>query len=108
MNHSPGPWQVCQEPFWKRSLVILDKTGKVVVGQATFAGHSDGFDEPEQRSEMEANAALIAAAPALYEALKKAHSWMELDAQNQMEEHDRDVYSCTMDAIEKALAQAKP
>lgn len=60
---TPGPWRV--HP--RTSMTVMNEDGRVV---ATTGGYSSTTDGERVHHENEANARLIAAAPAMYEALK--------------------------------------
>ncbi len=59
---TPGPWSIL---FNDKTKVVLEKSGVAIFVADTYAGFT------KSDSEQEANAALIAAAPEMYEALKK-------------------------------------
>jgi hypothetical protein len=75
-KHTPGPWEV--KPYaWQRGnvSVFAPKFGRAPYGACVaYTPCSDGVGGAEGAL---ANARLIAAAPELLEALKRAHTWLQ-------------------------------
>lgn len=68
---TPGPWEVAKQPY---SLVIRGSDGHIV---ATAYGWNEDGKPGHEESKAQANAALIAAAPELYEVLKEVFGQLE-------------------------------
>lgn len=67
---TPGPWKACEHPEGRAGIRAVNGSKMVARCEAMFGrGHVDA-------SEWEANAHLIAASPALYEALEIAMEYV--------------------------------
>ena len=91
-----GPWAVCED-FVSVHSPSEDIIVSTHIDQPHFA--------PQCQRELEANAALIAAAPEMYDALFKAQIWFE--GQQERLKNDLDIDYETFDAIVFALAKAR-
>lgn len=69
-KHTPGPWHIDKH---KDGIFIHDKLAVYIASVTSWGKKSE-----KMRIESEANAALIAAAPELLEACKKAYAVIEL------------------------------
>lgn len=81
-KHTPGPWTIdLTGPFTLggdlREVVALDGEGMVTRGICSCMFDTDTFPDGKAFLEDKANAALIAAAPALLEACKAAYAALE-------------------------------
>lgn len=85
---TPGPWSLL---FNDKTKVVLEQQGVAVFVADTYAG----FTKSEE--EQKANAALIAAAPEMYEGLKEIRDVMEKDGR----------FGRTVEAIDKLLKKAR-
>lgn len=85
---TPGPWSLL---FNDKTKVVLEQQGVAVFIADTYAG----FTKSEE--EQKANAALIAAAPEMYEGLKEIRDVMEKDGR----------FGRTVEAIDKLLKKAR-
>lgn len=85
---TPGPWSIL---FNDKTKVVLEQQGVAVFVADTYAG----FTKSEE--EQKANAALIAAAPEMYEGLKEIRDVMEKDGR----------FCRTVEAIDKLLMKAR-
>ena len=85
---TPGPWSIL---FNDKTKVVLEQQGVAVFVADTYAG----FTKSEE--EQKANAALIAAAPEMYEGLKEIRDVMEKDRR----------FCRTVEAIDKLLMKAR-
>lgn len=85
---TPGPWSLL---FNDKTKVVLEQQGVAVFVADTYAG----FTKSEE--EQKANAALIAAAPEMYEGLKEIRDVMEKDGR----------FCRTVEAIDKLLKKAR-
>lgn len=85
---TPGPWSIL---FNDKTKVVLEQQGVAVFVADTYAG----FTKSEE--EQKANAALIAAAPEMYEWLKEIRDVMEKDGR----------FCRTVEAIDKLLMKAR-
>lgn len=65
--HTQGPWQVIQTLSAKRDLAVVVKDASASTGRLATVPVRDGFERTAK-----ANAALIAAAPAMVELLQRA------------------------------------
>ena len=83
-----GPWSLL---FNDKTKVVLEQQGVAVFVADTYAG----FTKSEE--EQKANAALIAAAPEMYEGLKEIRDVMEKDGR----------FCRTVEAIDKLLMKAR-
>ena len=96
-EHTPGPWQVYTDGT---KTFIAAANGRVVV--------VDLYDENNEPSieELEANARLIAAAPALLQALKDTRealaAWVEIAEEQDQREGDYTALEEADQAIQKA------
>lgn len=85
---TPGPWSLL---FNDKTKVVLEQQGVAVFVADTYAC----FTKSEE--EQKANAALIAAAPEMYEGLKEIRDVMEKDGR----------FCRTVEAIDKLLKKAR-
>lgn len=85
---TPGTWSIL---FNDKTKVVLEQQGVAVFVADTYAG----FTKSEE--EQKANAALIAAAPEMYEGLKEIRDVMEKDGR----------FCRTVEAIDKLLMKAR-
>lgn len=85
---TPGPWSIL---FNDKTKVVLEQQGVAVFVADTYAG----FTKSEE--EQKANAALIAAAPEMYEGLKEIRDVIEKDGR----------FCRTVEAIDKLLMKAR-
>ena len=85
---TPGPWSIL---FNDKTKVVLEQQGVAVFVADTYAG----FTKSEE--EQNANAALITAAPEMYEGLKEIRDVMEKDGR----------FGRTVEAIDKLLKKAR-
>jgi hypothetical protein len=69
--HTPGPWRALEHGR------IADRNGRLVAKVHLLGLLMDGESDGEHESLREANARLIAAAPALLEALERAEELLE-------------------------------
>ena len=93
-EHTPGPWEVTG-PHSREVITTNPGTYKPCMTIAKVAGYWDG--------EAQANAALIAAAPAMYEALSQVQAFIKT-----LVEADVLAYPTKLtDAVKVALAQAE-
>lgn len=88
---TPGPWVVCDT--WYASLIAPANDTKVCIAQT-------GNWLVNEKSEQEANARLIAAAPALYEALSRLSAVAEMTTFS-------DSYPAECEAARAALQSVK-
>lgn len=88
-KYTPGPWEVTG-PHSREVITTNPGTYKPCMTIAKVGGYWDG--------EAQANAALIAAAPAMYEALRVAKAIIDKDI---------DLHQVDYDMIVNALAQAE-
>jgi hypothetical protein len=73
MKHTPGPWQLEDaDPNEEFEIFVPAQP----CGRYNIATVCYGYDEPFE-SQQHANAKLIAAAPEMLDALKKARHWLE-------------------------------
>ena len=88
-KHTPGPWAVHTFTIsGKEKLEVLDATGTNACVQA--------------------NAHLIAAAPAMYEALRNAAEWLnDMSCEHGTEQDDGMSKDCVVCQVNAALAQAE-
>lgn len=112
-NHTPGPWQI--HPAYREPEILTTETephvsfcdtyisqGEKIVAQAQMLfGGNGGWPRVESRSEMLANAALIAAAPELLNTLECA--WLALGGIVNRNER----VQAAMEKCEAAIAKAK-
>ena len=82
---TPGPWRAGLSIYKSQARVVADKGGRI----------ADVFAYEEEQAK--ANAALIAAAPEMYEGLKEIRDVMEKDGR----------FCRTVEAIDKLLKKAR-
>jgi hypothetical protein len=100
-GHTPGPWQF-QANSTDTALLI---EGDVLV--ASMSWHSSSRQRHPLRSESQANARLIAAAPELLAALQALHRMCrDCDLETQAQRPTEQQYNDAMDAAEAAIAKA--
>lgn len=68
-GHTPGPWDLTQEPERGLRDEVAVCYGAAVGGATYVVAERSAFDTPDFRAMRQANARLIAAAPDLLEAL---------------------------------------
>ena len=91
-KHTPGPWVVYTNPV----------TGSHVIGQ------TDGPPIVKLKAGQVSNAHLIAAAPAMYEALRNAAEWLnDMSCEHGTEQDDGMSKDCVVCQVNAALAQAE-
>jgi hypothetical protein len=73
MSHTPGPWHYRRGDEWSHSVVTHHGTLPDGSQNCWTVADINKMREPEH----EANARLIAAAPDMLEALKRAHTWLQ-------------------------------
>lgn len=114
MNHTPGPWQI--HPSYQNPTILTTESephvsfcetyisqGDKIVAEAQMQfGGAGGWPRVESRSEMLANARLIASAPCLLEALEMALESLEALAVPQ----EWDCREKVREAIAKARGQS--
>lgn len=98
---TPGPWRVdthvtTSGAGWGYSWEVWSSRDEVVAA-AFVSGHSDNF---------EANARLIAAAPAMYEALREAERFLDYFASGRTYFSGGGTPRTALDQVRAALAQA--
>lgn len=100
-QHTPGPWRVVGD-------TVKGPRGNIV---AECVGYSVQAADPAQRVQggREANARLIAAAPALLDALKEVYGWHRraTDERQQSAPVLRDYLYHAREAARAAIAQAE-
>lgn len=97
-KHTPGPWKVSPTD----DTVVIDATG------AEVAAVDGDYNAPDTWPQTEANACLIAAAPDLMNALKRAFSYVEAAvAKDGGIEHCQIEYRVDHDAVVAAIAKAE-
>lgn len=112
-KHTPGPWS---EHEVQRRIVADRSPGYRV----TVAWMADACEDAIPHDVRDANARLIAAAPALLEALERAHALLDLErpqgaraciATHEPSEHYEDCSDCrfalVLDCAESAIAAAR-
>lgn len=103
VKHTPGPWKVDDDTAHGRMTLIFDQLGDLI---ADTARGMRNVDLDSAASECEANARLIAAAPALLEALKELWPFIEADCDGANADLD-DPYQAAMAKARAAIAQAE-
>jgi hypothetical protein len=83
-KHTPGPWEL-SDHFTVYKL-NEDRRRANIFWATVYAGNQHGTVKTE-RSEVAANARLIAAAPDLLEALQAVREWAEGSAENYTGDH---------------------
>lgn len=76
---TPGPWLAAAAPSSVVGWPVVAQTGRAIASVA-YLGIEPNKDRPQRKAfnaESMANAHLIAAAPELYEALKRAHDMLQ-------------------------------
>lgn len=115
-KHTPGPWELVRTEKGELELGggIEQSTGvysgagfglvaNVIYKKTNILGDSKVL----QKQTFEANAALIAAAPELLEALKTTHKHLSF-LRDSMEGNERLELDETLDSILKAIKKAQP
>jgi hypothetical protein len=74
-KHTPGPWRVVTPESGR--VFVRTKYMEFVADCSIRVGPGNPSHAPEWRGEVEANAALIAAAPELLQACKDAYAYLE-------------------------------
>ena len=95
-KHTPGPWSA----HYNNEGLTVFSPDNVTVAYVDY-------DECEERP-VEANAHLIAAAPAMYEALRNAAEWLnDMSCEHGTEQDDGMSKDCVVCQVNAALAQAE-
>lgn len=104
-SFTPGPWFI--HP--RTTMTVMTEDGRVV---ATTGGYSATTDMERVHNENEANARLIAAAPAPLEALKAVRAFAEAEVENRehaggsMSDYINEAQEI-VDTIDAAISQAE-
>lgn len=99
-KHTPGPWRV--DGLYLNQLGVWAGTGAIVAKvEAGSHENADGTDTAMTNEEYDANAALIAAAPDMYEALDVVWEALQ-DYRHGSEGWDEGLAERVHDALAKA------
>lgn len=106
-KHTPGPWEV-EDNFIQTSEFMICE----VYSKEDYAKHPDVQQDIVNKETGKANAHLIAAAPELLEACRKAHECVVVRAgcRNSSEKdaaEDRKEIDLTIKLLEQAIAKAE-
>jgi len=107
-KHTPGPWRV--DGLFLNQLGVWASTG-AIVAEIRLGSHenADGTDTAMENDEYDANAALIAASPDMYEALKACAAFVEMYTPNGVtEQPPRRFMEPADDSRAYALGYAEP
>ena len=115
MSHTPGPWKVAHSGYANTPFVVYagsvapqfnDRSPLMGVNHIAEVSHDEGPAHEEQKH----NAALIAAAPEMLEALKRARRFIVNGTQLgyiEMPETKEDPAHETLRLMERAIAKAE-
>jgi len=103
-KHTPGPWHQLDYQDIEDEIEILSRDGTYI-----SSIDADGQYGLESWKEIQANACLIAAAPEMYEALKRIKYWFDTDPEiiDAMGADERADHMRQVEIIRAAIAKAE-
>ena len=101
MRHSPEPWKEVED-LHRAWIDVEDRDGTTIASIPLASGRL-------LLSEARANVKVILAAPLLLKAAIMARNWMECDKDkiDNMDPHDREIYTRTMAELKAATNAAR-
>jgi len=102
MRHSPEPWKEASTDYLQKQVEIEDRDG-TLIAIIPFEGGKLMLSDARE------NVKVILAAPLLLKAAIMARNWMECDKDkiDDMDPHDREIYTRTMAELKAATNAAR-